>query len=115
MSDKKRRIYGFITGLIFGLPFSYISQFINVWMLPGVPLFDLPIGRVATTFLTVVCLGILGMIVAWDEESFFGLIGGAMFLVLLGSVQAFVNSGSSQVVTSFFLFLFMLKLQKASQ
>ena len=106
MNDKKRRIYGFITGLIFGLPFSYISQFINVWMLPGVPLFDLPIGRVTTVFLTVVCLGILGMIVAWDEESFFGLIGGAMFLVLLGSVQAFVNSGSSQVVTSFFLFLF---------
>lgn len=106
MSDKKRRIYGFIIGIAFGLPYSYISQFINGWMLPGVPLFELPIGRVTTVILTVLSMGALGMIVAWDEESFWGLISGALFLVILGSAQAYINSGGSQAVTSFFLFLF---------
>lgn len=106
MNDKKRRIYGFIIGVAFGLPFAYISQFINTWMLAGIPLFDLPIGRMTTFILTVLTLGILGVIVAWDEESFFGLIGGSFFLVFLNSIQAFINSGSSQAVTSFFLFLF---------
>lgn len=106
MNDKKRRIYGFIIGIAFGLPYSYISEYINVWMLPDIPLFDLPIGRVITAFLTALVLGVLGVIVAWDEESFFGLIGGTLFLVFVGSVQAFINSGSSQAVTSFFLFLF---------
>lgn len=106
MSDKKRRIYGFIVGIAFGLPYSYISQFINVWMLPGVPLFELPIGRVTTTILAALALGALGVIVAWDEESFWGLIGGSLFLVVLGSAQAYINSGGSQAVTSFFLFLF---------
>ncbi len=106
MNDKKRRIYGFIIGITFGLPYAYISQFINSWMLPGIPLFDLPIGRVLATILTVLVLGALGVIVAWDEESFFGLIGGTLLLVVLGSVHAFINSGSSQAVTSFFLLLF---------
>ena len=106
MSNKKRRICGFIIGITFGLPYSYISQFINVWILPGVPLFDLPIGRVTTAILTTLILGALGVIVAWDEESFWGLIGGTLFLVVLGSAQAYINSGTSQAVTSFFLFLF---------
>lgn len=106
MNDKKRRTYGFVIGIAFGLPYSYISQFINTWILPGVPLFELPIGRLTTVVLTCLALGVLGVIVAWDEESFFGLIGGALFLVILGSAQAFINSGSSQAVTSFFLFLF---------
>lgn len=106
MNDNKRRTYGLIIGIFFGLIYSVISQFINVWMLPDIPLFDLPIGRVITIVLTTLVFGLLGVIVAWDEESFFGLIGSTLLLVLLGSVQAYINSGTSQAVTSFFLFLF---------
>ncbi len=106
MNDKKRRIYGFIIGITFGLPYAYISQFINSWMLPGIPLFDLPIGRVLATILTVLVLGALGVIVAWDEESFWGIVGGSFFLVVLDSMQAYINSGSSQAIASFFIFLY---------
>jgi hypothetical protein len=93
-------------GLTFGLPYALVSQFINTWMLPGIPLFDLPLGRVTTVVLTIFFMGILGLIVAWDEESFWGLLGGSMLLVSLGSLQAYLNSGLSEGVTSFFLFLF---------
>jgi hypothetical protein len=93
-------------GLVFGLPYAVISEFINSWMLPGIPLFELPLGRIATVVLTTVFMVILGLIIAWDEESFWGVLGGSMFIVLLSSVQAYINSGVSEGVTSFFLFLF---------
>lgn len=107
MSDLKRRINGLIVGLVFGLPFAVISEFVNVWMLPGIPLFELPLGRVTTVILTTVFMAALGLIIAWDEESFWGVLGGSMFIVLLSSVQAYINSGiTTEGVTSFFLFLF---------
>ncbi len=106
MSDRRRRIYGFIIGLTFGLPYAIISELINTWMLPGVPLFELPLGRAATVILTTLFMVILGIIIAWDEESFWGLLGGSVFVVVLSSVQAYINSGVSEGVTSFFLFLF---------
>lgn len=106
MNDRKRRIYGLMIGLAFGLPFSIVSEFINVWSLPGVPLFQLPLGRVMTVVFTTIFMGVLGLIVAWDEESFWGLLGGSMFAVSLSSLQAYINSGISEGVTSFFLFLF---------
>ena len=81
MSDRERRIYGFLVGVVFGLPYATISQFINVWMLPGIPLYELPLGRVTTVVLTSIVMGILGAIVAWEEESFWGLIGGSFFSV----------------------------------
>lgn len=106
MNDQQRRVYGFFLGIAFGLPYSLITQFINVWMLPGIPLFDLPIGRVASVILTTLAMGIVGLFVGWDEESFWGLIGSALFLVLGSSLLAYINSGSSQAVSFFFLFLF---------
>ena len=106
MSDRKRRIYGFMIGLAFGLPYAIISEFINTWMLPGIPLFELSLGRITTVVLTSLLMGALGLIVAWDEEYFWGLLGGSMFIVFLSSAQAYLNSGTSEGVTSFFLFLF---------
>lgn len=106
MSDSKRRTYGIIIGLAFGFPYSLISQFINVWSMPGIPLHDLPIGRVAMVFLTTLFMAVMGLIIAWDEESFWGLIGSGFLAVFLSSLLAFINSGESQAVTSFFLSLF---------
>lgn len=106
MSDQKRRTYGLIIGLAFGVPYALISQFINVWALPGVPLYEMPIGRVALAVLISLFMGITGLIVAWDEESFWGLLGSGLLAVFASSVLAFINSGERQVVTSFFLSLF---------
>ena len=106
MSDQKRRMYGIIIGLAFGFPNALISQFINVWALPGIPLYDLPIGRVASVVLISLFMGLTGLIVAWDEESFWGLLGSGLLAVFASSLMAFVNSGERQIVTSFFLSMF---------
>jgi hypothetical protein len=106
MSNQRRRIYGFIIGFVFGVLYSFISQFINVWMLPGVPLFDLPVGRVETVILTSLSMGIMGLMVTWDEESFWGISGSVFFAVIGSSLLAYLNSGGGQAATSFFLSLF---------
>ncbi len=106
MSDQKRRTYGLVIGFAFGFPFALISQFINVWALPGIPLHELPIGRVASVILITIFMGLTGLIVAWDEESFWGLLGSGLLAVFASSLLAFINSGERQVVTSFFLSLF---------
>ncbi len=106
MSDQTRRTYGMIIGLAFGIPYAFISQFINVWALPGIPLYEQPIGRVASVILTSLFMGLIGLIVAWDEESFWGLLGSGLLAVFVSSLVAFINSGEDQVVTSFFLSLF---------
>ncbi len=106
MNDRLRRTYGFIIGLAFGTVYSVISQFINVWMLPGIPLFDLPVGRVETAMLTSLSMGIMGLMATWDEESFWGVFGSGLFAVIGGSLLAYINSGGGQVATSFFLSLF---------
>lgn len=106
MTDQTRRTYGLIIGLAFGIPYSVISQFINVWSLPGIPLYELPVGRVASVILTSLFMGMVGLMAAWDEESFWGLLASALLGVLASSLLAYINSGESQVVTSFFLSLF---------
>jgi hypothetical protein len=51
-------------------------------------------------------MALMGLIVAWDEESFWGLVGSGMLAVFLSSLLAFINAGGGQAVTSFFLSLF---------
>jgi hypothetical protein len=106
MSDRRRRIIGFLAGMAFGLPYLVVSQYVNVWMLRGVPLFDLPVGRVETVVLGTLAMGIFGLIVAWDEESLWGVLGGAFFGVAISSIQAYVNSGTEQAARSFVIFVF---------
>jgi hypothetical protein len=69
-------------------------------------LYDLPIGRVASVILISLFMGLTGLIVAWDEESFWGLLGSGLLAVFASSLMAFVNSGERQIVTSFFLSMF---------
>jgi hypothetical protein len=106
MSDKQRRTFGFLVGVAFALPYLIISQFINVWALPGVPLFDFPVGRVESVILGTLVFGLMGMIIAWEEESLWGLILGSLFGVGISSVGAFLNSGSTDTLRSLIVFVF---------
>lgn len=106
LSDRGRRVLGFLVGAAFGLAFSWVAQFINVWSLPGIPLYEPPIGRVEAVMLTALGLGLLGLIVAWEQESLWGLIIAALTGVALDSLQAYVNSGESQFLKSIIVFVF---------
>jgi hypothetical protein len=106
MSDRNRRIVGFLVGLTFGLLYTWVAQFINVWALPNIPLYEPPLGRVETIFISALFMGMLGAIVCWDQESFWGLFIAALFGVVVGSVQAYINSGESDFLKSVIVFVF---------
>ena len=106
MSDNKRRMFGLWVGVAFGLPYLIVSQFINVWALPGIPLFDFPIGRVESILPGTLVFGMMGMMIAWEEESLWGLILGSLFGVAVSSIGAFVNAGSTDAARSLIIFVF---------
>ncbi len=106
MSDTKIRMIGFFCGLLLGLLYSYISQFINIWMLPGIPHFDLPVGRVAMLVCTMLEMGIVGIMVTLNKESLVGIVGGALFMVFTGSYINYLNSGSTKAVETLLVFIF---------
>ncbi len=106
LSNQNRRILGFLVGAAFGLAYSWVAQFINVWALPGIPLYEPPIGRVGSIVLTALVLGLLGLIVAWDLESLWGLLIAALTGVVLTSFQAYLNSGETQFFKSIIVFVF---------
>jgi hypothetical protein len=106
MSTTKRRRVGFLIGLALGLAYACAAEFINVWMLPGISLFELPVGRLATVIATTLSMGCLGLIVAWERDSFLGVIGGAFFIVVTSSYLAYINSGSPHAIRTFILFVF---------
>jgi fluoride ion exporter CrcB/FEX len=99
-------MFGFWVGLTFGLPLTIISQYINLWILPQVPFFDPPLGRITVVVLGSLGMGLFGMIVAWDEESLWGLIGAGLFGVAMTSVSAYLNSGITDLLRSFIVFVF---------
>lgn len=106
MSNCNRRIVGFLVGSTFGLLYTWVSQFINVWALPGIPLYEPPLGRVETVILSALFMGVIGAIVCWDQESFWGLFIAALFGVVIGSAQAYINSGENDFLKSVIVFVF---------
>jgi hypothetical protein len=106
VSNRNRRIVGFLVGMTFGLLYTWVSQFINVWALPGIPLYEPPLGRVETVILGALFMGMIGAIVCWDQESFWGLFVAALFGVVVSSVQAYINSGENDFLKSVIVFTF---------
>lgn len=106
LSNRNRRILGFIIGATFGLIYSWVSQFVNVWALPGIPLYEPPIGRVETILLTALLMGLLSLIVIWDQESLWGLIIASLAGVVLSSYGAHLNSGETEFSKTVIVFVF---------
>ena len=106
LSDRNRRVLGFMTAAVLGFSYSFFSQFANVWALPNVPLYEPPIGRVETVVWSALLAGALGLIVVWEQESFWGLLIAALAGVVADSVNAYVNSFESAVLKSLVVFVF---------
>lgn len=106
MKDRNRRLAGLGIGMIFGLLYSVVAEFINVWALPDVPLYELPIDRVEIVILSALAVGVSGMIVAWNDESFWGLIFAILWQVVASSVLAYINSAEWQMLKSIIVFVF---------
>ena len=87
MARKTRCVLGIIFGILLGLSYGAVSQWINRIFLPGIPLFEPAPGIFLTVIIDMVVGGVLGFLVAWPEEFLLGVlissITGIIFFSLL--------------------------------
>ena len=84
-----RRLIGLALGAIFGLGFGLVSQTINAFYLPGVPLHQPPLGPAGNIAAVIAGAALLGLISAWPENSVLGILLGStasMGVFVLNSV-----------------------------
>lgn len=95
MNNKTRRVLGIIFGMILGLAYGAISQWINSIYLPEVPLFAPPPGRFGTLIIYIFTGGALGFLVTWPEEFLLGVIISSVSGTLVSSlVSLLIESGT---------------------
>ena len=109
--SHRRRMLGLAVGIITGVAYGIVSQFINRVALPGIPFYQPPFGPWVNALLWGLGIGALGVVSAWPAGGISGtfLGGAATALVLVGSnLWAIRSQGEvvgALVLTSFFLWL----------
>jgi hypothetical protein len=69
---KYRRLTGLLFGAGLGLMFGLTSQLINRILLPGIPLYQPPLGPLGNILASLLAGALLGVICAWPESSIYG-------------------------------------------
>lgn len=72
--DRYRRLVGAGLGASLGLVYILVSQGINVVFLPGIPLFQPPLGFWGNVALGALWGGLLGLICAWPYSTAIGVV-----------------------------------------
>lgn len=111
MKRKERCVLGIIFGMVLGLTYGVVSQWINSVFLPGIPLFEPPPGRFATILIQMLGGGALGFLVTWPEEFLTGVLisaaTGTLFSSLV-SLRAVSGDHERILGTSVVLFITFL-------
>jgi hypothetical protein len=71
--SSQRRVFGIILGALLGLIYGLVSQSINRIALPGVPLYQPPLGPLGNTALSALVGAGLGLLVALPMSSALGI------------------------------------------
>ena len=117
MRDHPRRILGMALGLVLGLFYGLASQLVNVLALPGLPLYHPAPGLLGTVFLIALSGVLIGLITAWPEEPFPGVLLGAVSGALLSTLTsiATINEATPDAgrAVGFYAILFITFLPRA--
>ncbi len=76
--QRYRRVAGALIGMMFGFGYALVSQLINRLALPGIPLYQPPLGPFGNIVLGLLAGAGLGLLCAWPASAAQGiLLGGA--------------------------------------
>lgn len=90
-----------ILGAVVGLIFGSVSQGVNPLLLPGIPLYQPPLGMAGNIALLTVLGAVLGLICAWTDSSIPGvLLSAALAAGLLLIANTFTNQLSSMMAAA---------------
>jgi hypothetical protein len=106
-----RRRAGIILGALTGLIFGLISQGVNPFLLPGIPLYQPPFGMIGNMLLAIGVGLLLVLLSAWMDASVPGVLLSAAVGALLMLVAAFITGrtplGMLPVTTIGLIFLWI--------
>jgi hypothetical protein len=106
--NTQRRI-GLTIGLILGIGYSVTANFINLWVMPGIPLQEPQPSRFWLIIVSSTFFGLLGLLAAWTDENTPSIILAAIVGTLASTIWTLVFDSGNRVEASililFFIFL----------
>ncbi len=107
MKTIHRRLLGLISGAALGLVYSLTANLINSIILPEIQFFYPWPGPVLLIIGSSIVAGIIGLITAWSEETFIGILISAFFGALVSSIYTWAVQGipSVYLILTFMVFL----------
>jgi hypothetical protein len=109
--NRYRRQYGTLLGIAMGLVFGLVSQCANLIALPGIPLYQPPMGPVLNTLLDAAVGGALGLVTTWSLSSTAGIFAGAAAAALITAASLLItgttlpNQSAARILSVAFLTL----------
>ena len=97
-----RRLTGLALGAALGLSYGLMSQFLNRIMLPGVPLYQPPLGPIGNFAVCILGGALLGLCTAWREDSVIGtiIISAIAAVLIVGDSLLQARPASSQMMAT---------------
>jgi hypothetical protein len=111
-----RRVFGLALGAVLGLVYGLTSQTINLIILPGIPLYQPPLGPAGNALLIAALGALLGMVAAWPVGSIAGIFAastvaaGLLAFVSFLSVRLTEKNSSGMIVAALFILLPLIGL-----
>ncbi|HSF81005.1 MAG TPA: hypothetical protein VLA49_07210 [Anaerolineales bacterium] len=114
MSDiAYRRWFGALLGVGLGLCYGLVSQYINRLALPGIPIYQPPLGPLGNTLLWMGAIGLFALMGAWHAEGAIGMYAGgglgAVMIMILTLTSGMISMDRLQL-RIFILLLILIPL-----
>lgn len=109
MKKTTRRLIGLISGMVLGLVYSLTANLINAIIMPDIPFYYPWPGPVLLILGSAIIAGIMGLITAWSEETFIGMLISALFGALVSSIYSWAAEG---IPPAFLILTFMVLLPR---
>jgi len=94
--DRARRKHGLLLGGIAGVVFGLLSQFGNLFLLPGIALYQPPFGAAGNVLLWTVVGVTLGSVVAWSDSGVIGVIVGSLVAGVMLQISALLSGNMNR-------------------
>jgi hypothetical protein len=94
MKATQRRLLGLISGLVLGFAYSLTANLINAVFLPDIPFYYPWPGPVLLILGSTLVSGIMGLITAWSDETFIGMLIASIFGAAVSSFYSWRSAGT---------------------
>ena len=111
-----RRVFGLALGALLGIVYGLVSQTINRIILPGIPLYQPPLGPAGNTLPIALLGAMLGLVAAWPTGSIRGIFAASTVAAALITFVSFLSvrltekNTAGMIVAALFVWLPLIGL-----